>query len=248
MKRFVWIFLTALLICLCLAITAQADSLEITRVNRDPYGDVTVTWTGGQSPYKLKYYAMDGEDSTVWTVDSNLRSRSGLIEDLAPNFDYVIAVIDANGEIALEELYGNNKRFTDVTGMRLTFTLRQKVNGRSSTIDKYSAYSITNGLTSGNYYGATIKLSHDRTTQPLPFTFRMAVTLPDGEPLVFYWERMNLPRGGGNTGYAYWELFDFSDMWSYILMMRDEIPTGSYTFYIYMDDGLVATAPFTVGR
>ncbi|MBR5344568.1 MAG: hypothetical protein IK127_01915 [Clostridia bacterium] len=247
MKRFVWIFLIALLICLCLAITAQADSLEITRVNRDPYGDVTVTWTGGDSPYMLVFCAVDGEDSTVWTVDDNIRSHSYVIDNLAPNFGFMIGVIDSNQNYDIYELDGNNKRFTDVSGIRLTFTLRQRVNGRSSTIQQYSAFELENSMTNGNLYGATIKLSGYKTTQPLPFTFRMAVTLPDGEPLVFFVERGNLPTGY-NGGYVYWDFFDFSDLWSYILQAKDEIPVGNYIFYIYMDDGLVATAQFSVGR
>ena len=247
MKRFFWIFLAALLVCLCVAAAAAADGLEITRVNRDPYGDVTVTWTGGQSPYKLAYYAVDGEDSTVWTVDSNIRSHSGVIDDLAPNFGFVIGVVDSNGDYDIYELEGNNKRFTDVAGMRLTFTLRQRVNGRSSTIQQYSAFELENSMTNGNLYGATIKLSGYKTTQPLPFTFRFAVTLPDGEPLVFHVSRENLPRGT-NSSFAYWDFFDFGDLWSYILKTKGEIPAGSYTFYIYMDDGLVATAPFSIGR
>ena len=247
MKRFVWIFLAVLLLCLCAAAVAQADGPTITRVNRDPYGDVSVTWTGGQSPFRLVYYSVDGEDSIVWTVDSNIRSRSGLIEDLAPNFDYVIGVLDANNDYDIYELEGNNKRFTEVSGIRLTMTLRQRVNGRASTIQKYSAFDIANSMTNGNLYGATVKLSGYNTNQPMPFTFRMAITYPDGEPLVFYVERINLPRGNSSS-YAYWEFFDFSDLWSYILQTKGDVPTGSYTYYIYMDDGLVATAPFTIGR
>ena len=247
MKRFLWVLLTAVLICICAAAMAQADAPSITRVTRDPYGDVSVAWTGGQAPFTLKYYAVDGDDSTVWTVDSNMRSRSGLIEDLAPGFGYVIAVMDDNGDYDVYELAGNNKRFTAVSGMRLTLTLRQRVNGRSSTIQRYSAFDITNSMTNGNLYGATVKLSGYNTNQPLPFTFRMAVTYPDGEPLVFYWDRINLPRGNARS-FAYWEFFDFSDLWGFILQSKGEIPTGSYTYYIYMDDGLVATAPITIGR
>lgn len=130
----------------------------------------------------------------------------------------------------------------------MTFTLRQRVNNRASTISQYSSYAITSGRTSGNLYGATIKLSQYRTTQALPFTFRMAVTMPDGEPLVFYTERMNLPRGNGSNGYVYWEFFNFSALWEYILLARDSIPVGNYTFCLYMDDGLVATQNFYISK
>ena len=248
MKRFALIVFAAVVFSLLLCTAALADGLTITNVYRDPYGDVTVTWSGGRAPYKLAYYAVDGADSTVWTVNDNLYSTSGTIGDLAPNFDFVIGVVDADNNVARYTLNGNNKRFSEVQGIRLTFTLRQRVNGRSSTISQYSAHAITTGLSTGNYYGATIKLSGYSTRQAMPFTFRMAVTLPDGEPLVFFWERMDLPRGSSSS-YVYWEFYDFSDdMWQYILQMRGEIPVGNYTYYIYMDDGLVASAPFTVGR
>ncbi len=248
MKRFGLMLAAALLAILVIGMAAaEADSPVITSVSRDPYGDVYVTWNGGTAPYKLVYYAVDGADSTVWTVSSGLYARNGSINDLAPNFDFVIGVVDANGEYGTYTRKGTFKRFSDVSGMRLTFTLRQRVNGRSKTINQYSATAIRNSVFgSGDYYGATIKLSGYSTTQALPFTFRMAVTMPDGEPLVFYVERGNLPRGSSSS-YVYWDFFDFSDLWSYIYTARGEIPTGNYTYYIYLDDGLVSTAAFSVG-
>ena len=248
MKRFGWILAAALLLTLLLGLTvAEADKPTITNVYRDPYGDVTVSWSGGEAPYTLAYYAVDGADSTVWTVASNLYGRSGVIDDLAPNFDFVVGVVDKNNDVAIYELKGNFKHFNDVSGIRLTFTPRQRVNNRASTVSQYSSFAIRNSLFgSGDVYGATIKLSGYSTNQPLPFTFRMAVTLPDGEPLVFYVQRQNLPRGSSSS-YVYWEFFNFEDLWSLIYKMRNDIPQGNYMYYIYLDDALVSSAGFSVG-
>ncbi len=225
---------------------AQSSGITITGVTRDGYGDVSVTWDGGTAPYRLAYYAVDGADSTLWNAVTGITGKSGVINELLPNFGYVVAVVDANGEYDSYTLEPNDKKFTALGKMRLTMTLRQTVKKSASTVKQFSAANILQSVQgSGNQYGATIKLADYRSKEPLLFTFRMGVTLPDGEPIIFYVNRMTLPKGSADS-FAYWNFFDFVDLWNNIMVAKGEIPTGTYTYYICLDDSLVASSSFTV--
>lgn len=56
---------------------------------------------------------------------------------------------------------------------------------------------------------------------------------------------MTLPKGSADS-FAYWNFFDFVDLWNNIMVAKGEIPTGTYTYYICLDDSLVASSSFIV--
>ncbi len=218
--------------------TVSTSDLKVTRAVLNSDGSVSVSWSGGKSPYNMYYswYANSnhnsGADVTLWRGGSGLIGTSlSLTSDLVPGERYWIIIEDADGHEAWYDFNPGRKAFTELSGTRLTFSLRKKVNNRSSTVGSFSANEIERQYLS-SMYGGTIKMNVGRLKNTYYFTARMAIFLPSGEPYLFH------KSDEGINGTAYWESYDFKYVWDWLVNRKGGIPTGQYTFRLYANDGL----------
>ncbi len=240
-----------LLLSLLLASSAMADGVSITSVARQENGDVLVQWTdsGNNGPYDVCYlYTGDDGDYPLWTAGSDISSKRYAIDELAPGESYLIVVYDKDGNYDFSE-YNEPASIFGGSGSRtrLTVTPRQKIGGRASTIDRFSVSDIQKTLKSksGDYYGATVKATLPEVSKRLDLVIRMAAKMPDGQVLVFSIGNDYLDR---NTDYIYYETISFETLWRIADMAYGEIPTGTYTLSMYLNEDYVGYQTFTVGK
>ena len=248
MKK-VWIMLALAALLLLAVGAASAGSVSITDCSTDYAGHITLRWQGDSAPYSVRYCVKGYEDEGLWTQASDLYSPYLTMSDFAPDTTYVFYVVDSNNDYDTVTRTAYRKSFTGVSGMRLTVTLRQKLNGRASTINSYSARDLQSGLfNSQQNYGATIKFSYDRIGSSQVVFCRMVIVTPNGEPIVFVADNLELSARTGGSNYVYFDFFDFDTAWQIINSVYDTIPTGTYAFRLYMDEGFVGEKTFMVNR
>lgn len=228
---------------------AAAEGLTVTGCSTDSSGHITLSWRGGTAPYRVSYCVKGYESEGLWGYKSGLYSRSITMEDFAPDTSYVFYVIDSRSERATTTRTAYRRQFSGVSGMRLTVTPREKIRGRASTISGYSANRIKSSLfNSQESYGATIKFSYDRLSRAATVYCRMALVMPSGEPIVFACGDLRLEARTGGSGYSYFDFYDFDTAWRIINDAFKDIPTGTYAYRLYLDDGYVGEKTFTVSR
>lgn len=218
--------------------STSANNMKVTKAVRNTDGSFTISWTGGSSPYNMYYtwYANSnynrGADVTLWRGGQNLFSQTlTLKSDLVPGERYWVVIEDANQNECWYDFNPGRKAFTELSGTRLTFSLRKRVNNRSSTVSSFSANEIERQYVS-SMYGATIKMNVGRLKNTYYFTSRFAIILPSGEPYLFSVGDQAI------NGTAYWESYDFKNVWDWLVNKKGGIPAGQYIFRLYVNDGL----------
>ncbi len=230
-------------------VTSTSGGPTVTSVDLESDGSVSIRWTGGTAPYRIDYQGYvnanynSGADVIRWNAVTYQYSTSARLEsDLVPGERYWITVTDNNGKQGWYDYNPTIRAFTTVSGMRLTFSLRQRRNNRSSTVNSFSGNEMRKDYMS-SIYGATIKISTSHLNQDYSFYVRMAVILPSGEPLLFHYTYEDFLK---RWGYVYWETYDFKNVWSTLMAEKGTIPSGTYTYKIFFDNTILGEARFNI--
>ena len=240
------LLMTAAAVCTALA----ADGVTITKVETLENGNVKVTWKDDErnGPYSVAYENVEGDNTyTLWIAESDITGTSCEVVDLAPGEDYNLYVIDNDFNYDYYEYQGAAALFGGSKGgTRLTVTLRQRVKGVSSTIDRFSAAAIQKALNGGNdFYGATIRTELPAVNRYMKVVFRMSAKLPTGEVIVF---AVNEERISADSDYLYYDTYPFTTLWQIIQYAYEDIPTGEYTLGFYINEDYIGYQTFTVGK
>ncbi len=227
--------------------TASASGMKVEKVVLNTDGSVTISWSGGKAPYKLSYQWYVNEDHNLgadviqWLGADNVGgTRYTLDSDLVPGERYWLIITDSTGSKLWYDYRGERRTFNKYSSSRMVFTLRSTVNKRSSNLNSFTANEIERGYLN-NLYGATIKMDMGRLATDYVFYSRMALFLPNGEPILFYVSQDTYYRG---SSYCFYETLNFRSAWSMIMEAKGEIPTGRYTYRFYADDSIYGEQSF----
>jgi hypothetical protein len=232
--------------------TSTASDLRIDSVKLQYDGSVSVAWSGGTAPYNVYYqYYVNGNyntgvnDVVLWTAESGTYGNQSKYEgDFVPGEHYWVIVEDANRN---EAWYDFNERIGAFSRASCPcyFTLRTHKNNRSSMVKFFSASEIEREY-SYNLFGANIKAT-PKLTQEMTFMFRMAVILPSGEPILFHLNQGTIKPTRGRAYYI-WENYDFKNLWNTLMRTKGEIPVGTYTYKLFIDNEYAFTQDFQMER
>ncbi len=221
--------------------SSSSGGMKVEKVVMNTDGSFSITWSGGKAPYDLDYtwYVNDshnsGVDVVLWSAAENYYSTSiTLKEDLVPGEHYWLRLTDSENNVLWYDYKSERRAFTQFSGTRMTLSLRTRKNNRSSTVNSFTANDIERGYLS-SLYGATIKMTIGSHVTDYLFTARMAIFLPNGEPILFYVDDVGISR---RASWAYWDTMDFKNAWDTIMRVKGTIPAGRYTFRLYADDRL----------
>ena len=180
---------------------------------------------------------------TRWNAERNLyNTKTTLERDLVPGERYWLILMDSDGNSAWYDYQPRRETFTKISGTNLVVSLRIKRNKRSSTVSSFSAGEIEREYLSTSF-GATVKMNLGKRKSSLVCMLRFAMFLPNGEPILFDWGEVEIPGSWDN---CYWESYDMKSLWTKIMELKDGIPTGRYTFRLYVDNTLFGEHGFSV--
>ena len=228
----------------------SASDLSIDNVKLENDGSVTVSWSGGTGPYKVMYeYYVNGDhnanaDVILWTASENINdTRKNYETDFVPGEHYWIIVTDSQNHEAWYDYSESIGAFIRCE-CPFVFTLRTTRNNRSSKVDYFSARDIQNEF-SYHLFGANIKIT-PKTRQDMSMVFRMAIKIPSGEPLLIHKENATIGPNPSGRYYWLWENFNFSYLWNTLMKTKGGIPSGTYSFKLFVDNEYLFTKDFTV--
>ena len=227
---------------------SSSGGISISKATANSDGSVSFTWSGGTSPYKLQYewYANDnhnaGTDIIRWMASESIYGNSiTLKNDLVPGERYWIILTDSENHTLWYDYHPEQKYFTDISGCSMKVSLRIKRNNRSSTVTSFTANEIEREYLN-TLFGGTIKMNLGKHGN---FTCiaRMAMFLPNGEPILFHVEDCNI---SGRLSAVGWETYDMKTLWTQIMKTKEMIPTGRYTYRLYLDNGLFGQSEISI--
>ena len=230
----------------------STGALAITSVTMQKDGTVRVTWTGGTAPYEL-YYQIAGDRSQKevnreyfhWYEEDSYTGNSAVLDYMVPDQLYRLDIEDARGSTADTFFLQPSSPFSPFDA-DVTFTLRQRRGGVSSTVSAYSAAAIQKSLGSEDAFGMTIKVGlGEGLKQDLKTRMCVAALLPNGDVDVIEVGDTTIYSGSGED-YTYWEFFDFETLWDDLMDKHESIPKGTYTLYLYFDSELAGTKKFMI--
>ena len=229
--------------------SSSASGMRVESVSPGSDGSVTISWSGGQAPYKIQYewFVNDnynaGVDVTLWNAVDNLYSTSTTLKgDLVPGERYWVIVNDANGNSTWYDYQPRRETFTKISGTNLVMSLRIVRNKRASTVGNFDAGEIEREYLSTTF-GATIKMNLGKRQSSLACMLRFAMFLPNGEPIMFACDNVEIP---GYWPDCYWETYDMKGLWTTIMQVKNSIPSGRYTFRLYVDNTLFGQHDFSI--
>ena len=227
--------------------TAASD-LKVDNVRLETDGSVTVSWSGGKSPYNVYYqyyinsnYNSGADDVILWCASSDTYdTRANYKYDFVPGEHYWVIVEDADKNAAwydYDEYIGAFSR----ASCPFVFTLRTFRQNRSSMVRFFSARDIENEF-SYHMFGANIRIT-PKLRDSISVVMRMGIKLPSGEPILIHVEDGTLGR---TNGYYLWENFTFNYLWNTLMKNKKTIPTGTYQFKMFFDNEYVFTTEFLI--
>ena len=154
----------------------------------------------------------------------------------------VFSGVQPSGTLTIGNYLGAIKNFSVFSGTRMVLSLRSRKNNRSSTVDSFSANEIERGYLN-RLYGITVKMDIGRHLTDYIFHARMVLFLPNGEPLMFYYNEDGISR---RATWAYWDTLDMRNAWDKIVEIKGTIPKGRYTYRLYADDELFGQATINI--
>ncbi len=218
---------------------APANDIAMTSAVLNSDGSVSFSWSGGKAPYNLYYawYVNDqhnnGSDVNIVQALSALFGNSVTMSDqMVPGERYWVVVQDADGAEMWYDFNPGQRVFTALPGTRLKLSLRTKRGNRSSTVNGFSANEIEREYLN-SLFGGTVKLVLGSGGVGFHFVARMALMLPNGEPILFHVEEAT-----SHWQECGWETWDFKNAWARIMNLKNTIPAGQYTFRMYLNDCL----------
>lgn len=223
-------------------------------VTMDQRGRTVVTWTdsANASPYTVKFQCVNGSAvQTIWRAAINVSSKSCTVPYLVPGKKYKIIVEDSAGLTASNTI--TVPRRTNLTSTRNrteTTQVMYKVDKYASddqakALKTISATAIEKNLKKGYVYGIkfTTKYKTNAKTKNV-HTAIFALTAPNGYVQSSYSTDFTLPRVKGTWYYG----FVCGDFFTYLLDATGYIPTGAYTFQIFLEGRLYYQYVFRVGN
>ena len=229
--------------------SSSTGGMNIDKAVANSDGSVTFTWSGGTSPYTLEYewYGNDnhniGTDIIRWTAVENIYGNNTMLKyDLVPGERYWIILRDSDNHTLWYDYHPKRETFTKIPGSYMVLSLRIMRNKRSSTVSSFTANEIEREYLS-TLFGGTIKMNIGTRTSNLVCTARMAMFLPNGEPLLFHVEDCDIPGWMSAPG---WETYDMKYVWTQLMSIKETIPAGRYTFRLYLDNGLFGQSDISI--
>ena len=225
-----------------------ASDLKVDSVRLETDGSVTVSWSGGKSPYNVYYqyyvnsdYNSGADDVILWRAETDTYSTRGTYEyDFVPGERYWVIVQDADNNEAWYDYNEYVNAFSKTT-CPYVFTLRTFRQNRGAMVKYFSAREIQDEY-SYHRFGANIKIT-PKLRQDMSVVFRMGIKLPSGEPLLIHVEKGTL---GPTRGYYIWKEFNFNYLWNTLMKNKNKIPTGTYQFKLFFDNEYVFTQDFLI--
>ncbi len=239
------VFFLALLMLMSSVSFASASGLTIEDAVLNSDGSVTISWSDPDSsgPYMVYYmYTPRGGDESfegqVWREYDDPTSRKSItMEQMVPGECYWILVEDSAGNTDVYLYQPQKTKFQGLQQMRTRIIPRRQWGGSAETLDAYSASAIEKACRNNdNAFGASIKVNYTDAPRNKKYTLRVAMYMPSGEPITLHVEEATLVDGTGEN-YSYWPFFNMDWLWRTMLLLYDQIPQGTYTIGLFINDG-----------
>ena len=214
-------------------------------------GKVRIHWQDNvaRGPYKVCYemllhqdYDSDVQQATVrWVGEENVTGDSVTLSGLVPGVPYWITVFDADGVMVKSKYTPMARaRFSDFN-ISATLSPRRNTGTEMVALEHYVAWDI---MSDGESYGANLRLTYPDLEESRTYMAMSAITCPDGTVFV---ESVDddfcLDQGSNST---YWEYYNLDSVFSALIGIYEVIPTGEYTWTLYLNAAPAASATFTV--
>ena len=247
-------FAAVLCLLALLAAPALADGLEITSVQLESNGFVTVTWQNedGKGPYSLYYMIWHPETQTLDVavrLDETTDGNRFTYKQLVPGVSYTLAVRDSEKNIAYKTVELPEKgRFQTSQKTKAVLSLKYKTKAgakdrSAKTSKKLSASAIRKNLERGYAYGLGLKVKfNSKTSETSVHDGVVAVWAPNG----FLWSegvRFTFNRKKGTSSEF---PFLMSPLFPTLISQYGGIPTGEYKMKLFLEGQLYLEESFTI--
>lgn len=227
---------------------APRREFEITGVTKGANGAVTVQWEDSLSsgPYEVKYTCLMSDDYNSDIQKTQLWSSSSTEKVLymVPGVNYYIKVVDKEtGAETAPYAYKAQKadRYTQFT---ISTELQLQRGSQSMTsISTFSAKDIQDSIDSMNY-GADIRLTYSQLSKKRTHFALYVLCDPKGSYIVNSYST-ELTFDIGNSS-KHWSNYNLTSYFTKIIKEYGSVPTGTYTWYLYLDGELASAASFRV--
>lgn len=248
-------FLLFLILMLSAISPALAATLKVnTSAPMDSQGRVKVSWkdSGNNSPYKLTYKCISGtSDQPTWIVSKRISAKSYTIPNLIPGKKYKITVEDCEGNVASANIkvgrrtnvYSSRKRTEKIY---MGYKEDEYVDEAHAVIVKNkSASAMERHIKNGGLYGIYYYVNYKSTMKKAINHYAIfALTAPNGYAHAEYMKKFTLRRAAGISVVGMVGDSFFTEMYNYY----GYVPTGTYTFQIFLEGGLYYSKKFSIGE
>ncbi len=220
----------------------------------DKQGRVKVSWTDSANgaPYKLYFKCISGtKDQTTWIVSKRVSTKSYTIPYLIPGKKYVITVEDQDGDTASatitvgrrSNVYSSRPRKESIF---MGYKEDQYVDeGHAKIVKKISAAAMERNIKKGGIYGMYYQVRYKSTIKKAVKHFALfALTAPNGFAAAEYMSNFTLRRPAGMDIFGMVGDSFFTEIYKHY----GYIPTGTYTFQIFLEGGLYYSKKFNIGE
>ena len=230
-------------------------SFYIDSIKRHGDGTVTVHWidTEAKGPYKVCYeyyadadYNSDAQNMhTRWIDQREWEGTELVMEYLVPGVPYWITVFDVEGEMAKVAYRPEAAPQFSEYSWSAEVSLKARVGSADYDVAAFSAAAIMNA-SEDQEWGAYIRLDHDKLEEAKQYRAVVSVTAPDGLVIIDMLDS-EFDLSAGST-YTYWNFYNLKNVISSLKTTYKDIPTGEYTWSLYLDGDFACSATFSVGE
>lgn len=229
-----------------------ASAIAVNKISLNDDGTLNVTWSdsGKKSPYTLSVvqkrsnsYADDLANGLGATVcEENISTTSGTAQLVVPGVDYWVVVTDKDGNSSYKAYEaGYAPRFYEFN-VDISMTLKYRRNNAYKEVSAFSASDFSR-YHSTTTYGAYVLMDYPQLAYARHYTAIIAIETPKGDVIVDTFGDMDLDRGHWRY---YWNFYELDEVLNILHDTYGNVPTGNYTFSLYLDGRFVTSTQFRV--